>query len=258
MPVQTKVKAGSRSNPDEHLQPVLRLMRAENWFIGIGVAAILVAGTAAPVLNGGDPARTVAEVVIALAVCALVVAVVGFIVTNVREERAFDRALPFGDVSALMDKHKWTEAIGKLEVAQASADPSSSVQAWNMLGQCYAATGRNAESEAMIRRSIDVAGDSNETLGEQLACLGVVVRRQGRIEEAEELMARALDIFRNRDPEGTVFVLRNMAYLHWVKGEHDQAREIYDNLPMHDPDQLTFLTQVLEPFVEPGLPKTES
>jgi tetratricopeptide (TPR) repeat protein len=252
------VDTGSGSNPDEQLQPVLRLMRAENWFIGVGVAAILVAGTAAFVLNSGDPARTVAEAVIALALCALVVAVVGFIVTNVREEHAFDRALPFGDVSALMDKHKWIEAIGKLEVAQASADPSSSVQAWNLLGQCYAATGRNAESEAMIRRSIEATGDSNETLGEQLACLGVVVRRQGRTEEAEELMGRALDILRNRDPEGTVFALRNIAYLYWVKGEQDQAWEIYDNLPEHDPDQLSFLTQVLEPFVEPGLPKTES
>jgi tetratricopeptide (TPR) repeat protein len=232
-------------------------MGTENWFIGIGVAAVLVAGTAAPVLNAGDPARTVAEVVIALAICALVVAVVGFIVMNVREGRAIDR-LPFADVSALMDKHEWVEAIGKLEIAQLSADQSNSVVVWNLLGHCYAATGRNAESEAMIRRSIDATGDSNESLGEQLACLGVVVRRQGRTEEAEELMARALDIFRHRDPEGTVFVLRNIAYLYWVKGEQDHAREIYDNLPVHDPDQLTFLTQILEPFVEPGLPKTES
>jgi tetratricopeptide (TPR) repeat protein len=257
MPVQTTVKAGLRSKPDEEFQPVLRLMRAENWFIGIAVAAIIVAGTAAPVLNSGDPARTVAEVVIALAICALAVAVVGFIVMNVRGDRAIDR-LPFADVSALMDKHQWVEAIGKLEIAQASANQSDSVEAWNLLGQCYAATGRNAESEAMIRRSIEATGDSNESLGEQLACLGVVVRRQGRTEEAEELMDRALDILRNRDPEGTVFLLRNIAYLHWVKGEHDRAMEIYDNLPEHDRDQLAFLTQVLEPFVEPGLPKTES
>jgi tetratricopeptide (TPR) repeat protein len=247
------VNGRSRNKAEEQLQPVLRMMRTENWLIGIGVGAILVAGTAAPVLNAGDPARTVAEIVIALAICTLVVAVVGFIVMNVREDRAIDR-LPFADVSALMDKHKWVEAIGKLEIAQASADPASSVQAWNLLGQCYAATGRNAESEAMIRRSIEATGDSNERLGEQLACLGVVVRRQGRTEEAEGLMGRALDILRNRDPEGTVFVLRNIAYLHWVKGEQDQAREVYDNLPEHDPDQLSFLTQVLEPFVEPGLP----
>lgn len=229
-------------------------MRAEDWFIGIGVAAVLVAGTAAPVLSAGDPARAVAEVVIAVALCALVVAVVGFIVMNVRE----DRAVPFADVSALMDKHNWAQAIGKLEIAQASADQTKSVEVWNLLGQCYAATGRNAESEAVIRRSIEATGDSKETLGEQLACLGVVVRRQGRSEEAEELMGHALDIFRNRDPEGTVFVLRSMAYLYWVKGEQARAREIYDNLPEHDPDQLTFLTQILEPFVEPDLSKTES
>jgi tetratricopeptide (TPR) repeat protein len=250
MPVQTTVN----SAPDEELQPALRLMRTEGWFAGIGAAAILVAGTAAFVLNAGDPARTVAEAVIALALCVLVVAVVGFIVTNVREDRAFERAVPFADASELMDKHKWDEAIAKLEIAQASAGPSTSVQAWNLLAQCYAATGRNAESEAMIRRSIVATEDSNETLGEQLACLGVVVRRQGRTEEAEQVMARALDIFRNRDPEGTVFVLRNVAYLYWVKGEQDQAREIYDNLPAYDPDELDSLTQDLEPFVEPDLP----
>jgi tetratricopeptide (TPR) repeat protein len=228
-------------------------MRVESWFIGVGVAAILAAGTAAAVLNAGEPARTIAEAGVALALFALAVAVVGFIITNVREDRAMDRALPFADVSALMDKHKWEEAIEKLE-----ADPSSSVEAWNLLAQCYAATGRNAESETMIHRSIAATGDSNETLGEQLACLGVVVRRQDRTEEAEELMARALDIFRNRDPEGTVFVLRNIAYLYWLKGEQDRALEIYDNLPAYDPDQLEFLTRVLAPFVEPDLPKTQS
>jgi tetratricopeptide (TPR) repeat protein len=253
------VNAGSRSEPDDKLQPFLRLERAEGWFAGTGVAAILVGGTAATVaLNSVDPARTIAELVIVLAFCVLVFAVVGYIVTNVREGRALERAVPFADVSALMDKHRWDEAIVKLEVAQGSANPSNSVEAWNLLGQCYAATGRNAESEAMIRRSMDGAGDSNETLGEHLACLGVVVRRQGRIDEAEELMTRALDILRNRDPEATVFVLRNIAYLYWVKGDQGEAREIYNRLPVYDPDQLKFLTQVLEPFVEPGLPKTES
>jgi tetratricopeptide (TPR) repeat protein len=157
-----------------------------------------------------------------------------------------------------MDKHKWVEAIEKLEVAQTSADPSTSVQTWNLLAQCYAATGRNAESEAMIRRSIEATGDSDEGLGEQLACLGVVVRRQGRTEEAEELMARALDLLRNRDPEATVFVLRNIAYLYSVNGEPDRAQEIYDNLPGYDPDELSLLTEALEPFVEPSLPNTGS
>jgi tetratricopeptide (TPR) repeat protein len=252
------VNDGSRSEPDEDLQPVLSLMRSESWFIGVGVVAIFVACAAAFVaVNAGDPARTVAEAVIALALCVLVVAVVGVIVTNVREDRALDR-LEFGDVSELMDKHRWEEAIGKLEIAQTSADRSSVVRVWNLLAQCYAATGRNAESEAMIRRSIEATGDSDEGMGEQLACLGVVVRRQGRTEEAEEIMARALDLLRKRDPEGTVFALRNIAYLYWVKGEQDEAREIYDRLPEYDPDQLEFLTQVLEPFVEPSLPEPES
>ena len=252
------MNTGSQSDEDEQFEPVLRLMRSENWFWVVGGVAILAVVTAAFVADHSrNPARTFAEAVIGVGLFALVVAGVGVVVMNVREDRAIDR-VPFVDVSELMDKHKWEEAIAKLEVAQASADPSTLLQAWNLLAQCYAATGRNAESEAMIRRSIKAAGDSDDGMGEQLGCLGVVVRRQGRTEEAEELMTRALDLLRNRDPEATVFVLRNLAYLYWVKGEQAKARDIYDRLPGYDHAQLKFLTQILEPFVEPGLPKAKS
>jgi tetratricopeptide (TPR) repeat protein len=106
----------------------------------------------------------------------------------------------------------------------------------------------------MIRRSIDARGESNENLGEQLTCLGTVVRRQGRTEEAEEIYARALALLRKLDPVATVFALRNVAYLYWLGGHHDRAVQIYDEMPECDTDQLGFLTDVLKPFAEPPLP----
>ena len=242
--------AGGR---DDQERGFLRVLRIENWFIGVGVAAVFVGLTAALVLQAGEPAHTVAMIVVAASAVAFVVAVAGYVAANVGEDRAFKRLVPFADVSALMDKHRWDEAIAKLESAQTTQDRRTAVQAWNLLADCYAATGRNPESEVLIRRSIEATGDANENLGTQLACLGVVVRRQGRIQEAEDLMARALDQLRGRDPEATVFVLRNIAYLLWTNGQQDRAWQILDDLPEHDPDQLAFLTQVLEPFAEPTI-----
>ena len=239
---------------DEQEQSFLRIMRVESWFIGAGVAAVVVGLTAALVLQAGEPAHTIAAIVVGVSVLVFVAALVGYIAATVGEGRAFKRLVPLADVSALMDKHRWEEAISKLEVAQATEDKRTAVQAWNLLAHCYAATGRNAESEALIRRSIEATAEANDDLGTQLACLGVVVRRQGRTQEAEELMAKALDRLRGRDPEATVFVLRNIAYLYSANGQQDRARQILDDLPEHDPEQLAFLTQVLEPFVEPTPP----
>jgi Tfp pilus assembly protein PilF len=108
-------------------------------------------------------------------------------------------------VVGLMDKKRWDQAIAKLEVVIASADPEIADTAGNLLADVFAATGRNAEAEAMLRRSIEYRGADNGGLGDQLACLGVVVRRQGRIAEAEEIMSRALDVARKGDPALTVF-----------------------------------------------------
>jgi tetratricopeptide (TPR) repeat protein len=108
-------------------------------------------------------------------------------------------------VVGLMDKKRWDQAIAKLEVVIASADPEIADTAGNLLADVFAATGRNAEAEAMLRRSIEYRGADNGGLGDQLACLGVVFRRQGRIAEAEEIMSRALDVARKGDPALTVF-----------------------------------------------------
>ena len=156
----------------------------------------------------------------------------------------------------LMDKGRWADAIAGLEVLQTSANPETSDQAWNFLAHAYAATGRDAESESMIRRSIERRGTTNEGLGDQLAGLAVVVRRQGRLEEAEQLHVQALDLLRDREPEMTVFVLRNLAYLYWSAGQQDRAREIYDRMPEYDSGIFELeVRSVMKPFEEPALPE---
>lgn len=154
----------------------------------------------------------------------------------------------------LMEKKRWDQATTKLELLIASADPEVADKAGNFLAQVFAGTGRNSESEAMLRRSIEYRGTDNGALGDQLACLGVVVRRQGRIGEAEEIMSRALDVARKDDPALTVFILRNIAYLYWSNGEQERAREIYDRMPECDSDQLDFVIELNKLYQEPALP----
>lgn len=154
----------------------------------------------------------------------------------------------------LLDKERWPEATAKLEVLQTSADPEVRDKALNFLADAYAATGRNADSEAMLRRSIEQRGERNEGLGPQLAVLAPLVRRQGRIEEAEEIYARALDRLRDDEPEIRVMTLRNIAYLYWTTGRIDRAREIYDRMPDYDEQHLAELIETMKPYVEPPLP----
>lgn len=154
----------------------------------------------------------------------------------------------------LLDKGRWNEAVAKLEVLQTSADPEVRDKALNFLADAYAAIGRDADSEAMLRRSIDQRGERNEGLGPQLAVLAPLVRRQGRIEEAEEIYARALDVLRDDEPEIRVITLRNVAYLYWATGKFDRAREIYERMPDCDEQHLADLIQVMKPYIEPPLP----
>ena len=232
----------------------LRIERYNTWSIVTIVAALLLGlAVAAVVARAG--AQGAADVIFIVAAGIAVLAFFGWVITTVMAQRAVKALDLHEDVIKLMDQKRWDEAIAKLEVLQTAPDPDTVDEAWNLLAEVYAATGRNSESEELIRRSIEHRGESNETLGEQLACLGVVVRRQGRIEEAEEIMARSLDLVRGRDPEATVFVLRNVAYLYWVNGEEDRARQIYYEMPECDLDQLDFLTAILKAYAEPALPE---
>jgi len=161
----------------------------------------------------------------------------------------------FLSVIGLMDKKRWDQATARLEVLMVSADPEVANKANNFMADVYAATGRNAESEMTLRRSIEYRGADNWALGNQLACLCVVVGRQGRFEEADEIMRRALDAARNDLPALTVFILRNAAYMHWANGEPDRAREIYNQIPSYKKADLEFVIEMNEYYLEPAVPK---
>ncbi len=154
-----------------------------------------------------------------------------------------------------MDKKRWDQATARLEVLMASADPEVVDHACNFMADVYAATQRNPESEAMLRRSIEYRGANNGALGNQLACLCVVVGRQNRIEEADEIMLRALDAARSDLPALTVFILRNAAYMHWANGQPDRAREIYSQIPPYEKDDLEFVIETDRYYQEPAVPK---
>ena len=155
----------------------------------------------------------------------------------------------------LMEKKRWDQATAKLEVLMADADPEVADKANNLMAAVYAATQRNAESEALLRRSIEYRGADNGNLGNQLACLCVVVGRQGRIKEADETMVRALDAARSDLPALTVFILRNAAYMQWASGNPDRAREIYSQMPTYKKNDLEFVIEMNKYYLEPAVPK---
>jgi tetratricopeptide (TPR) repeat protein len=161
----------------------------------------------------------------------------------------------FLSVIGLMDKKRWDQATARLEVLMASADPEVVDHACNFMADVYAATQRNAESEALLRRSIEYRGADNGALGNQLACLCVVVGRQGRIEEADEIMLHALDAARTDVSALTVFIMRNAAYMHWANGQPDRAREIYSQIPPYKENDLEFVFEMNEYYLEPPVPK---
>jgi len=156
--------------------------------------------------------------------------------------------------SELSDKGRFDEAIAKLEILQTSSDPEVHDLALNYLADVYAATGRNAEAEAMLRKSIEERGSANEGLGAQLAVLAPVVLRQGRVDEAEEIYLRALDVQQPDDPEIKVITMRNLAYLYWTTDRQEKARDLYDRVPECDEGFLEFLIGVMKPYIEPKIP----
>ena len=154
----------------------------------------------------------------------------------------------------LTDKGRFEEAIAQLEVLQTSADPEVHDTALNYLADAYESLSRHAEAEAMLRRSIEERGQSNPGLGDQLAVLAPVVRRQSRDDEAEEIYRRALEALKTDDAELRVITMRNLAYLYWSTDRVDEARELLGSLPDCDEGFLGFLTDLLKAYIEPEVP----
>lgn len=168
---------------------------------------------------------------------------------NKNEKKELDKA------EKLSEKGRWNEAIGILEILQTSTDREIHDLALNYLADAYAAVGRNAEAEAMLRKSMDERDASNEGLGWQLAVLAPVVRRQGRNEEAEDLYHRALAAMGPDDAELKAITTRNLAYLYWATGRQQTARELYASLPERDEGFEEFLNGVMRPYIEPEIPR---
>jgi Flp pilus assembly protein TadD len=164
------------------------------------------------------------------------------------ERRELDRA------SDLLDKGRSDEAIAKLEILRTSSEAEVHDLALNFLANAYAAAGRNAEAEAMLRQSIEERGETNDGLGSQLAVLAPVVRRQGRDDEAEQIYLRALEVQVPDGPEIKVITMRNLAYLYWSSGREQRARELTAQLPQCDDGFLEFLAGVMKPYIEPEIP----
>jgi Flp pilus assembly protein TadD len=154
----------------------------------------------------------------------------------------------------LTDKGRFDEAIARLEVLQTSADTEVHDLAVNFLADAYAASGRPADAESMLRRSMNERADPNDGLGSQLVALAAMVRRQGRNDEAEELYLRAIDVQRGDDPAITVITMRNLAYLYWVTGRQDKVRETIAHLPECDEQFLADLSGTMTPYLEPEIP----
>lgn len=155
--------------------------------------------------------------------------------------------------SELSEKGRLDDATAKYEVLVASADAEIHDQALNGLADAYAAAGRNAEAESMLRRSIDERGPSNEGIGTQLCVLATVVRRQSRNDEAEDLYIRALEAQQPDGPEIKVITMRNLAYLYWSTGQTEKARETLARVPECDEGFLRFLAGVLTVYIEPEI-----
>lgn len=167
---------------------------------------------------------------------------------NKSDEKELDQA------EKLSSKGRWDDAIAKLEVLRTSSDTEVHDVALNYLADAYAATGRNADAEAMLRQSMRERGAANKGRGWQLAVLAPVVRRQGRDEEAEDLYLAALGALGPDDVELKAITMRNLAYLYWSTGRQEKARETYAALPELDEGFEGFLTGVMKPYIEPEIP----
>jgi len=165
-----------------------------------------------------------------------------------QEKRELEKA------SELLDKGRHEEAIAKLEILQTSSDPEIHDLSLNYLADAYEGMGRHAEAESMLRRSMDERGPANPGLGDQLAVLAPVVRRQGRNDEAEEIYHRALDAVKPDAPELKAITLRNLAYLYWTTGREGEAHEILGRLPECDEGFLEFMQGLLKSYIEPETP----
>src|SRR3979411_1797316 len=97
-------------------------------------------------------------------------------------------------------------------------------------------SGNLPDAEAKLRQSIDYCAAAGGESGGLYSILGVVLRRQGKTDEAELAYSTALDQLRGLEPEWTVFTLRNVEVLYRSLGRVEEADQIAGRLPLFEPD----------------------
>lgn len=148
----------------------------------------------------------------------------------------------------LVDAGADTEAAEILHELEASPDAEVADQARSLLADIDVREGKLAEAEVKLRRSLDYRAGLGEETGALYLCLGVVLRRQGKTDEAELAYSTALDQLREQEPEWTVFTLRNVEALYRSLGREEEADQIEDRLPPFEPGYYEALVQALATY----------
>ena len=106
----------------------------------------------------------------------------------------------------------------------------------NNLGALYWDLDRLDEAERLYREALQISADDSGATRKRLAIahlnLGVLTRDQGKTEEAEKLLLRALDLaragVRDQDPPGFVYFLNEPARLYAGLGRWDEAIRLWE------------------------------
>jgi tetratricopeptide (TPR) repeat protein len=148
----------------------------------------------------------------------------------------------------LIEAGTYPEATAILRELETSPDRKVADQALNLMADIDTREGNLAEAEIKLRRSIDYHIGLGDETGGFYACLGVVLRRQGKTDEAELAYSTALDQMRELEPEWTVFTLRNVEALYRSLGREEEADQIEGRLPLFEPDYFEALVHALATY----------
>jgi tetratricopeptide (TPR) repeat protein len=148
----------------------------------------------------------------------------------------------------LVDAGADTEATEILRELEASSDPEVVDGARNLMADIDVRSGNLHDAEAKLRQSIDYCAATGGESGGLYSILGVVLRRQGKTDEAELAYSTALDQLRELEPEWTVFTLRNIEVLYRSIGRDDEADQIEGRLPPFEPGYYEALVHALATY----------
>ena len=135
------------------------------------------------------------------------------------------------------------EKIGRLDLLEEDLrlileNEPDHAQALNALGYTLAdATDRHAEAYELIKKALELRPTDFYILDS----MGWVLYRLGRLDEAIEYLRKALSI--RQDPE----IAAHLGEVLWVRGEREQAREIWETALQQTPED-TRLLDVIERF----------